>query len=322
MSSLQTLNTVNSLSPSVGAGGGPTPVAPEPPSPGGKYELVEGGKEMYYWGDFDKVDNVFGDTYTTQVIAGVMYETTTVQQPPTFEGDTSTILPFTVYASDTEGTRVFKAFDQYGGSWLNVAQPFVIPTDLGYPDKVATDFKPFVDSSPTQRGVAYYGIGGQTLIEILPAANTSALWVGQATGDAGENRYNLVAFPHNVTYSPAIGADWSKILDPQVNAMKPTLNTIPGSTLDNAGYNGIQFELDPEREWRDAEDLVWQYVDGVIGQNMLIRGDQLGLDGWVVFSFGSFSVVAEGPLAYDEVFTRDTGTIWDSTNGVQSIEAY
>lgn len=303
-------------------GGGKKPVATEPPSPGGKYELVEGGDEMYYWGDFDKVDNAFGDTYTTQVIAGVMYETTTVQQPPTFEGETSTMVPFTVYASDTEGTRVLKAFDQYGGPWLNEAQPFVIPTDLGYPDKDQTDFKPFVVSSPTQRALAYYG-SVQTLVEAEINSLAEPIWYGDRSRSAGGNHYNVVVFPSKVTFAAAAGADWTKILDPQVDLMNITLTTVPGSTLDGLGYDGIQLQMVEENDADDADSLRWQ---GQLGNGNIILvawGSLVSAgDRWIIYNLSTSQVTSTGPSTYDEVFTRDTGTVWDSTNGIASIEAY
>lgn len=317
VSTLQTLNTINTLSPSVGAAGGTLPGSEPPPTPAGKYEFVPGGDELFYQGTFITTLISGDQPRLAGLVAGKMYETTTLLSAPEFNGSTSSIsINQPVFSDDIDGTTVMKSMDYWsGGAWAQEVSLFLIPTNLEYPDKGYEDFKPFVpgavDDSITENWVdAMFGLENVGSPPIQWAANA-----GDYTRSDG---YGVVIMPKNFDEVVGREADWSKILAPELDVFDVTMTLSPGSTLDPA-LDGAKFHLIDFDAKTSVRDLMWFGVN-VFSTGFIQWSADSVTEAWQHFSYTSFSTIT-GPSTFEELFTRDTGNTW-SAGEIASFGAY
>ena len=320
LSHLNTLNTVSTAVAGVGVAGGPPPSPLEPPSPKGKYTLVEGGEKAYYWFNNPWVDNVYGDVYTPGTEAGTLYETTTTvdpNNPAAPNGNVSPSPSTAVYSSDEAGTTVFKWYDLWGGSvasgdWAGELEPYIIPTNLGMPDYEGySGFKPFVDTpSPSRRALSYYGVQSLALGRI-----DAPLYIGDNTDTT--NPRHILTFPSRFTNPTLQSADWSKIMRPEIDIMNVTMVLTGDSTLP-AELNNSVWGSEPDDS--DENDMWYYQFNGSTSGNLyLLFWNQITPGAWDLYNVNTATLLATNP-SFDNLFTGGGSGPWAA--GIQSFGAY
>ena len=301
VSNIQQLNTMNTLSPNMGGGGGPLPGSGDSPR-SDKYQLVEGGSKVYHWTSFEATADRFGNTLSAGIRAGTLFETTTLFNAPDYPGYTPQE-GYPLFSDNVGGTTVFKLGRQADvgeGDWstfggLPIAYFYMLPTDLGYVDWDYESFKPFTTLNH------YRPYTAEQEDDFLPLAQyagytfldrtSSSVVVGPAVAIITEN------LPAGHVF---LSVDWTKVFRQDVKVDQPQITLAPGSTIPSAFDGTVLTSSESENLFLGSglDDVLAYFGTNGAGTNCILvyTGGS-----WVFYDFGTFTQYP-GPSSFDDIW--------------------